>query len=244
MKYQKKFLKLLIFIIVCLLIFWIFKKNNHNNINYTALGDSFALGENAYGQIDYGYSDYVKDYLNTNNKLNKYIKSFSKKDASIESLYQDIALNKKIILNNKEINIKQTLRESNIVTISIGLNDLIYQLCITKDITDTAIDRIISEIEVDFNKLITEIRKYYPGKIYIIGYYNINMESHLYAKAIKKLNNIYQNNKEVIYIDIYELFESTQEYSPNFLNYHPTSQGYEAISKQIITKIEKNLEKK
>lgn len=243
MKLIKKHSKLIIFILVCLSIFLIFKNNNNHNINYTALGDSFALGENAYGQIDYGYSDYFKDYLVEQEKLNRYIKSFSKKDASIDSLYQDIVLNKKIILNGKEINIKQTLRESNIITLSIGINDLIYELCITKNLTDSAINRIIANIELKFNQLITEIRKYYPGKIYVIGYYNINPESHFYTKAIKKLNQVYQRNEEVIYIDIYRLFETNEKYLPNFLNYHPTRHGYEAISHEIITKVEKKLAK-
>lgn len=243
MNFIRKYSKLIIFILVCLTIFYIFKNNNNHNINYTSLGDSFALGENAYEQIDYGYSDYLKDYLIKEDRLNKYIKSFSKKDASINSLYQDITLNKKIILKNKTINIKQTLRESNIITISIGLNDLIYQLSITEKLTEHSLNRIISNIEIEFNQLITEIRKYYPNDIYIIGYYNIYPESTLYEKAIKKLNQVYQKNDNVIYIDTYKLFQNNKNYLPNFINYHPNHQGYEAISKQIITKIAKNLEK-
>ncbi len=243
MHFIKKHSKLLIFILVCLSIFLIFKLNNHHNITYMSLGDSFALGENAYSQVDYGYSDYVKDYLSEEQKLNKYIKSFSKKDASISSLYQDIVLNKKIVLDEKEYNIKQTLRESNILTISIGLNDLIYKLSIANSLNDTTIDRIISEIEADFNQLITEIRKYYPNDIYVVGYYNVYKDSYLFEKAIKKLNEIYQNNDDVIYIDTYELFQDNENYLPNFINYYPTRQGYEAISKQIITKIIKKLEK-
>ncbi len=143
MKFLKKHYKFLIFILVCLTIFLIFKINNHHNINYTSLGDSFALGEDAYGRVDYGYSDYVKDYLADEDMLNHYMKSFSTKETSINSLYQEIIVNKKITLNNHEMNIKHTLRESNILTLSVGLNDLIYQLCITQNITDGAIDKII-----------------------------------------------------------------------------------------------------
>ncbi len=173
MKFIKKHYKFLIFILICLTIYFIFKVNNHNNINYTSLGDSFALGEDAYGRIDYGYSDYVKDYLKEEEKLNRYIKSFSTKETSINSLYQEIMTNKKIILNNHSINLKQTLRESNIITLSVGLNDLLYQLSITQNITDSKLNRIITSIEKDFTRLITEIKKYYPQEIYVIGYYNI-----------------------------------------------------------------------
>ena len=218
MKFLKKHYKLLVFILVCLSIFLIFKENNNHNINYTAIGDNFALGENAYGQVDYGYSDYIKDYLSENLKLNKYTKAFSKKDASINSLYQDISLNKKVLQDGKIINIKQTLRESNI--------------------------EIISSIELDFNQLIKEIRKYYKKDIYIIGYYNIDSNTNKYQDAIKKLNKVYQSNSEVIYIDTYNLFKNNQEYQPNFLNYYPTKEGYKAISKEITIKIAKTLEKK
>lgn len=243
MNFIKKYTKLIIFIIICLVIFLIFKLNNHHNITYLALGDSFALGKNAYGQIDYGYSDYVKDYLEKNDKLNKYIKTFSEEDASITTLYQNIVLNKKITLNNKEYNLKQSLRETNILTLSIGLNDLIYKLSITNNLNESSIDKIISEIAENFNKLITEIRKYYPKEIYVIGYYNIYPQSKLYELSIKKLNNIYKNNKDIIYIDTYELFEKNKLYLPNFINYHPSTHGYKAISNEILTKITKKLEK-
>lgn len=243
MKFLKKHYKFLIFILICLTIFLIFKINNHHNMNYTSLGDSFSLGEDAYGRIDYGYSDYVKDYLANENKLNRYIKSFSTKQTSINSLYQDIVTNKKIKLDNHEVNIKQTLRETNILTLSVGLNDLIYQLSITQNLTEGVIDKIIFEIEKDFNRLITEIKKYYTQDIYVVGYYNIYPENQLYEKSIKKLNKIYKNNKDVIYIDTYTLFENNKEYLPNFFNYHPNREGNVAISKLIIEKITKKLEK-
>lgn len=243
MKLINKYKKLIIFLIICLIIFLIFKLNNHHDISYIALGDGFALGKNSYGQIDYGYSDYVKDYLEKNNKLNKYIKTFSEKDASINSVYQNITLNKKIKLKNREFNLKQSLREANILTLSIGINDLIYKLSITNNLDKASIDNIISSIEKDFNILITEIKKYYQKEIYVIGYYNIYPENDLYEYAIKELNNIYKNCKDVIYIDTYNLFENNIEYMPNFINYYPSNQGYKEISNQIITKISKKLEK-
>ena len=243
MNFIKKYKKLIFFLIICLIIFLIFKYNNHHNISYIALGDGFALGKNSYGQIDYGYSDYVKDYIDKNNKLNKYIKTFSEEDASINTIYQNITLNKKIKLKDREFNLKQSLREANILTLSIGINDLIYKLSITNNLDKSSIDNIIKSIEKDYNMLITEIKKYYPQDIYAIGYYNIYPESDLYEYAINELNNIYKNNKDIIYIDIYDLFENNNEYMPNFVNYYPSNKGYKEISNQIIRKISKKLEK-
>ena len=228
MKFIKKYIKLIIFFIICLIIFLIFKFNNHHNITYISLGDSFALGKNSYGQFDYGYSDYVKDYLEKNNKLNKYFKTFSEEDASINTLYQSISLNKKIKLKDREFNLKQSLREANILTLSIGINDLIYKLSILDNLDKTSIDKI---------------KKYYPKEIYVVGYYNIYPENTTYEYAIKELNKIYKKNKDVIYIDTFGLLNNNHKYIPNFLNYYPTAEGYKIISEQIIIKISKKLEK-
>ena len=115
MKFIKKHYKLIITIIVILLIFLIFKLNNKNNQNYTSLGDGYSLGKNSYGQIDYGYSDYFKDYLSTNNYLNRYIKSFSVETMTINSLIDNISINKKIVLNNKEYKLFKSPTEGNII---------------------------------------------------------------------------------------------------------------------------------
>ena len=53
MKFIKKHYKLFISILVCLLVFLIFKENNKNNQNYLSLGYGFALGKDSYGQVDY-----------------------------------------------------------------------------------------------------------------------------------------------------------------------------------------------
>src|SRR5699024_7779191 len=136
-------------------------------------GDGYALGINSYSEIDYGYSDYIKDELLTDKRLKLYTKDFSKKDQSIEHLYESITTNEKITIDSLEINLKQTLRESNLITMTIGLNDLIYHIAITPEMSEYHLNKIIEEINNNLNKLIKEIKKYYPKTIYIIGYPDI-----------------------------------------------------------------------
>ena len=57
----KKYYKLIIFLLVVFIIFLIYKDNHNHYFNYTSLGDGFALGINSYGEIDYSYSDFIKD---------------------------------------------------------------------------------------------------------------------------------------------------------------------------------------
>ena len=53
-----KHIKLIFTILTVVIIYLIYILTPTNHITYLALGDSFALGENPYGEISYGYSDY------------------------------------------------------------------------------------------------------------------------------------------------------------------------------------------
>ena len=56
-----KFKKIIFLILVVLTIFLTYKYFNNDKLNYIPLGDSVAAGENSYGELGYGYVDYVKD---------------------------------------------------------------------------------------------------------------------------------------------------------------------------------------
>ena len=242
MKFTRK-LKLLTLIIMSSTIFFIYNKTNYNNISYTSLGDSFAVGIDSYGQQTYSYSDYVKDYLISKRKLKSYSKSFTSKDMTIEKLHNYILTNKEVKYNNKKEKIKNILHETDYLTISIGLNDLLYKMTLTNKLNDNNINMIIDDINNSFNELIKEIRKIYKHEIYVIGYYDLNINNEYYRKAIKKLNNIYLNNPEVIYISTYIISENKNIFLSNPSNYYPNYKGYQVISSKIIDKISKKLEK-
>lgn len=243
MKFIKKHKKLLILILICTAIFMIYKSNNKNNINYTSLGDGFALGINSYGEINYGYSDYLRDYLKEKDKLNNYTKEFATPTMSIDSLYENIVINKKIKVDGQEINLKHTLRESEIITMSIGLNDLIYKLSTTENLNDHKLNKIIEEIDHSLDQLLKELKKYYPHEIYIVGYYNIETTNIYLAEGIKKLNELYQNKENVIYISTEYIFKKDTDYLSNPDSIYPNNRGYKAICEEIKPKITKKLEK-
>lgn len=242
MKFSRK-LKLLTIIILSLSVFMIYKLTNHHNINYTTLGDGFAQGIDCYGRIDYGYSDYVKDYLEKNNKLMNYSNYHTKEEMTIEKLYNTILTDKKMQNNNIKNNIIHILRDSDYLTMSIGLNDLLSKLSMTSEFTDENLNIVINEIETSFNNLIEEIEKVYNREIIVIGYYEPPNTNKFLSKAIKKLNNIYKKNKKVTYISTYMISENKNVFLPNPNSYYPNYKGYQAISNKIIDKITKKLEK-
>lgn len=233
----KKHYKLIICILVILVIFLIYRENHNHYFSYTSLGDGYALGINSYGEIDYGYSDFVKDKIKQEKKLKFYNKSFSSKEQSIEHLYESIVTNERITINNKEINIKQTLRESNLITMTIGLNDLVYHLAITNNINNYELDKILKKIEEDLKKLINEIQKYYHKKVYIIGYPNLPIENIYIKEGIDKLNTILKNMSNTEYIETTKLIQEEDFLNPNSI--YPSKLAYEKISKEIIKKLEK-----
>lgn len=234
----RKHYKLIIFLLVIFVIFLIYKENHNHYFNYTSLGDGYALGINSYSEIDYGYSDYIKDELLTDKRLKLYTKDFSKKDQSIEHLYESITTNEKITIDSMEINLKQTLRESNLITMTIGLNDLIYHVAITPEMSEYQLNKIIEEIDNNLNKLIKEIKKYYPKTIYIIGYPNIPIENIYIKEGIDKLNELYQNTKGVTYISTTDIISNSDFLNPN--NIYPSKEGYKKIADKVLQKLNKN----
>lgn len=234
----RKHYKLIIFLLVIFVIFLIYKENHNHYFNYTSLGDGYALGINSYSEIDYGYSDYIKDELLTDKRLKLYTKDFSKKDQSIEHLYESIKTNEKITIDSMEINLKQTLRESNLITMTIGLNDLIYHIAITPEMSEYQLNKIIEEIDNNINELINEIKKYYPKTIYIIGYPDIPIENIYIKEGINKLNELYQNTKGIVYISTTDVIYNSDFLNPN--NIYPSKEGYKKIADKVLQKLNKN----
>lgn len=217
--------KLILLLIVVIPVLLISKTNTKTNINYTSLGDGYSLGIDSYGEIN-GYNKFIK----TNKKLTNYA-NISNKDMSINTLYTDILINKN--------NIKRTLRESKITTLSIGLNDLRYKLSITNNINDYKLNKIINDINIDLDRLLKEISKYHRNKIYIIGYYYRDNDDIYLVKGIKKLNNLYKNKQNIIYIYDKSIQNNNKKYLINPNNLYLNSEGYKLIGLKLLKKLEK-----
>ena len=239
---MKKILKLVFLIIVILSIFLIYKFTNNKYLNYTSIGDGLSKGIDSYANIDYGYSDYIYDYLKEKDQLKLYSKDFTSQEMSINDLKSKIFLDEKVNYKNRKINLKNILSESDILTMSIGLNDLIYKLSILDIKSIKKIDRIVDDIYIEFIELITEIKKFYNGDIYLVGYYVSPKYDYKINYAIEKLNEKYKNTPDIIYIATDYFLSNNKKYLVNPNSYYPNSAGYQAISRKIITKLTKKLE--
>ncbi len=249
MKLIKRFSIILIFILVII----IYMSNIDNKIYYVALGDSLAEGIDPYGKTGYGYSDYVRKFLEHKNILENYTKKFAKKGHRITDLIMDIENNKKMEIDNKKTTIKNALINADLVTISIGANDLFYKLGVNNLIFDIDnvenLYRYVDEIIIDMDKLIELIQKYCKEDIILVGYYNpLSNKKSLLARELEpifmyiniKMTEL-ANKYDIYYVDIYQIFKENPEYLPNPLDIHPSNEGYEVISREIISVIKQKI---
>lgn len=225
----------------------------NNKIYYVALGDSLAAGQNAYGKVAYGYADYVADDLRGREKLAFFTKKFAVSGHRTVDLINDINMNKKIDIDTTEITIKHALTKADVVTISIGANDLFYKMGVNSlDLayySDANLKKYVDEVTFDVEKLIVLVQKYCKEDIILIGYYNpLWHMKKSYAKEIDSVF-VYANDKMIeiskkynlYYVDIHKLFEESDDFLPNPLDIHPSEKGYSAISKKIINIIDSHI---
>lgn len=248
---MKKYIKPIVFIIALFIVYFtysIFIKQN-NKIIYIPLGDSISEGMTPYNSVDYGYTDYIADYLKSKNNLSFYTKKYTKSGYTIKDVKNDIEDNKVIEINNKKYYLKEMLRESDLVTITIGANDFIRGMTL-ESITNKTID--VKKIKKDadlisnnFKELLKLIKKYAKNQIIVTGYFNplprLTKPKESIDEVIKYYDYLVEEICEelnVEYVEIFDIMEKNSEVFSNPLNIHPNKKGYELISKEIIKKIE------
>lgn len=223
-------------LIIIFLTFIIYKSNANNLIDYMSIGDSFDIGINSYGNNTYSYRDYLKNYLNNNNLLHKTYFYYSKSNYTIEELLNDITINKEVIYNDRMYNIKKDLREADLITISIGLDELINIIEDNKnDNIYVKVDKMIDNMNI----LINNVQKISSSNIILIGYYNPYLNGNkelerLFAYINDKYYDIAKKYK-ITYIDIYKIIN--KNYLPNIRDYHLNSKGYLKIASKIIEEL-------
>lgn len=248
---MKKRYKILIgFVITGIFLVLIFFITKDKKIYYLSLGDSLAVGQTPNNEVDKSYGDYIKEYLEDKEVLEFYTKSFSNSNYRSIDLLEDIKNNKKKKISGKEITIKNALIKADIVTISIGLNDLLYKLNLASTFDMNINDDIytyVDEVMMDIDKLLYEIRKSCKEQIMVFGYYNpFTNHSVSLSNEVEPLIT-YANGRleslvlkyEMTYVDIHEAFLANDDYLPSKLEIHPTKNGYKRMADIAINLIDK-----
>ena len=215
--------KLLILGIIILSIFTIYKTMIDKKIYYVSLGDEISLGMTNTGYYKKSYPLYIKEYLEKKNRLETFIDEYENQGYRITDLINDINNNKEVEETHKTI--KNILIKADLITISIGTNDIKSKLN-TKDYKN--LYNNVEEIINDLDNLLKLVREYCKENIILIGI-NIKTEDKKIAELIKYTNEKFKevaDKYKIKYIDISKI-ESN----------YPTEEEYVEISNKIIEHI-------
>lgn len=186
--------KILFILITFVLIYIIYNCFSIKRINYVSITDNVLNGYNEY---------LLKDKFSN---FNSYFTS-----SSVSNFYKDVISNKTIKVNDEIYYLKKVLRESDILVISIGMEELTkvfnkYDLSSNNNYFLKMFERI--------KLLIKEIKRYAYGKIIFLGYYN---PTYYYDSSIDqffydiniKLERLMIDN-DITYLDLYEIVKKNK----------------------------------
>lgn len=212
--------KIIFTFLVVLITFLIYFFNRSEKTYYLSLGDYLSYGINNFNTVNNSYSNNIKEYYKEN--LSNYVNYSTFEDYRVMDLINDINYNKSIIYENKEYKLQNLLIKANIITLSIGMNDLIYKSKVTTDLYEYT-DELLSDIE----NLFILIRKYNKDEIYFLSFYNSINNDKLIMYANKKLESICNKNK-IKFVDISLL--------NNYIikGIYPNNDGYTYITNEIL----------
>lgn len=233
--------------IVILLIFVIYLTTIDNKVYYLTLGDELSVSTDEV----VSFSDKVVRYLNDKEKLEIFVNDFSKDNYYINDVINDIKENKKVNHENKNISIKNALIKADLLTLSIGMNDITSKINIKSVNLSNNYSFLYNDIDkiiVNLDEMLKLVRQYCKEDIILLGlYYPFNIQN-------QELVNIflYGNNKfkevatkyNVNYIDIYNIFLEDDKYLSKNNTLYPSQAGYNTIAEQIVVTINNTVLKK
>lgn len=221
--------KILFLGIILLGVFLIYLSTFDRKIFYLSLGDELSVGYNEFNTKDYGYSDYVKEYLEKQKKLEVYVNSYFKKDLRTVDLIEMIEENEKTVINGKTRMIKNALIKADLVTLSIGNNDIVSKLSLYENYSKKEIYDYLDSFLIDLENLIKLVKEYCKEEIIFIGFYNtLDENTDSYYKYLNDKSKKMMEKYDITYLDI---FDSMKKYKNNSL--YPNKDGYIYIGKQI-----------
>lgn len=229
---MKKIIFILILFFSCYIIYYL---TTDSKVNYLTLGDSLSSGINIYGIKEYGYSDYIKDYLYDKDRLKNFNDDFANSNYRITDLTKMIKYNETKKVNGKNISINKVIKSSDIITLSIGMTELYSKL----KINNINIYNYMNELILDMDKLLAIIDRFEHEKVFVLGYYNVGISQEYINYINVKLRNVVEKYG-FDYVDLSNIFDNNPIYFDKNDSFIPNNEGYLKISKIIIEKIENN----
>ena len=220
-------------IILCgtLITVFIYFHTNNNGIDFLSLGDGIASGMTPYHVEGYDFNDYLSDFLNEKETLKKYYKNFGETDETINSLLNK--LNTNISGSDSKIKIKQAIKDSEIITIALGMDEL-NTYASKKLLSFSKINNFINK----YDELLQNIIKLNKKNIIVISLYETNI---LKKSKISLINEELKNlcsKYEITFIDITDIINN-KDYFTDPKSYYINYKGQKYIFEKIKNVINK-----
>lgn len=216
---MKKIILILFLFFLLYACYIVYNLTEDNNKYITIIGDEIAN------------NPYLKniDIILVNN-------DFINKDYHINDLLNIIKYNQELDIDNKTESIHQLLKKSDIVILSIGMNDIYYKLNDNTKEIYTYLNNMINNYEL----IIKEISKYDYQEVYILGYYNItNKNNDIFTYINYKLSNI-AKNYNYTFIDTNKKLNNKPEYYQNETSFNLNDKGYYQIFNILVENLKKS----
>ena len=217
-----------------------------------ALGDSLAAGMNENGDIGKGYADFLADLLNERESLNSFNKGFSNpgyRTTNILNDFKEDVVKPKLNQNleyGENIALSQAIEEAEIVTLSIGANDILAHLKRNDDGTFTfdiaTVLASINSVSDNIKTILTNIKQLNEDVIIVVmGYYNpfptetsMAFELNYLVSELDKKIGAVVNEKDGLFVEVRsEIADNAAKYLPNPKNIHLSEEGYKAVGTKM-----------
>jgi len=213
---MKKIILVLFLFLSCYLIY---NLTEDKSLSYLSIGDTIA----------------DNPYLKNNKLITQYNNNYINKDYRIVDLINIIKYNKEIEIKNKPVSIHRLLKNTDILIISIGMNDIYYKLNSDTKSIYTYINDMVNNMEI----LYDEINRYNYKKVIVLGYYNIsNKNNDIFTYLNYKMKRITEKyNYE--YLELNNILKNNSNYLKNSNHFELNSVGYNEINKIIVENLKK-----
>ncbi|MBQ2872865.1 MAG: hypothetical protein IJE89_02580 [Bacilli bacterium] len=213
---MKKIILILFLFLSCYLIY---NLTEDNNISCLVLGDK--IGDNI--------------YIKENELITEYNNTYVNKDYRIIDLINIIKYNEELEVNNNEISIHRLMKNTDILVLSIGMNDIYSKL--NDNIKDiyTYMNNMVNNMET----LLSLINKYNYKEVIVLGYYNItNKNNDIFTYLNYKMKKIVEKNNST-YIELNNILKNNPKFYENSNNFNLNSNGYSKINEIIVENLKK-----
>lgn len=216
---MKKIISILFLFLLCFICYYVYNLTEDKKLYVLSIGDNIANNE----------------YIKNNKQVSTYNNDFINRDSRIIDLLNIIKYNEELDKNNKSVSIHQLLKKSDILIISIGMNDLYYKLNDNTKEIYTYLNNMIDNYE----EILKEINRYDYEKVFVLGYYNIsNKNNDIFTYINYKLKKI-TNNYDYTYLELNKILYNNQKYLLKKDNFYLNNDGYQQIYNLIVEKLKK-----